>query len=163
MVYKNFLDNGFKDSDIILLNGNINFGKFYIIKKSEDKDKDFKKKENDEYKIDEDEEEFVNDIITFVILIYSFNLEIKENFNKKRFHYNQNKSKNSLNGCLFNENEFNKFKQIINFEELLKLIQNLIKTPRINENDKNSILEKIRYEKDGYFTQIILKKMIIKN
>ena len=78
-----------------------------------------------------------------------------------------------MNGCLFNENEFNKFKQIIHFEELLKLIQNLIKTPRINENDKNSILEKIRYEKDGYFTQIILKnkneilnyfkKMIIKN
>ena len=148
----------YEDGDKILLNGNIYVGNFYIINNCDD-NIDSKNKKNNENKIDKVEEEFVNDIISFVILIYSFNLEIKENLNK-RFHYNPNKR--PINGYLFNKNEFNKFKQIIHSEEIQKLIQNLKKSSRISENEKNSILGKIKLEKDGYFTKIILKKMIIK-
>ena len=153
-----FLDQDYKDNQKIWGDGHISIGYFYHINKDENNKSQIQSDNNEII-----ENEFVNGIISFIIFIHSFNLEIKEKINR-RFHKSYSKKDNCINGYLINKDILSKIKKLIYYEEISKTIHKQIKNFKLNENEINSALDKIISEKDGYFCKMILdnKKEIIK-
>lgn len=147
-----FLEQDYKNNEKIWVNGHISIGYFYHINKN-DNNKSQIQSDNNEII----ENEFVNDIISFIILVYSFNLQIKEKINR-RFHKSFSKKDNCINGYLINKDILSKLKKLIYYEEISKLIHKPIKNFKLNEKEINGALDKIISEKDGYFCKMILDK-----
>jgi hypothetical protein len=147
-----FLDMGFKDKEKICIDGHIYAGYFYHINKN-DNNKSQIQIDNNEII----ENEFVNDIISFIIWITSFNLEIKEKINR-RFHKSYMKKENYIKGFLINKETLSNLKKLICYEEISKIIQKQIKNFKLNEKEINSTLDRIISEQDGYFCKEILNK-----
>ena len=118
-------------------------GHFYLV--------DENKIDTNEIKNEEDsisDDEFVKNIISFIILVHLFNNEIKEYINKKYVYKNK---KNNF--YLLNKTLLSQFKKIICYEEISTFFSKTIKAYGLYD----SAIKKIKSENNGYFNNKILK------
>ena len=139
---KQLLNLGLND-DSQIWHENKLLGHFYFIKENKI---DTNEINNEEDSMNDDE--FVKNIISFIILVHLFNKEIKENIDKK-FLYTKKK-----HSCyLLNKTLFSQFKKIICYEEVSSFFSKTIKAFGLYD----SAILKIKSENNGYYNNQILK------
>ena len=137
----------YKDKDPLWVDEKKSVGAFYCINNNNNNNSVLTNNKNQII-----EDEFVNNIISFILLVHSGNLAIKENI-KTRFHKYYSKNPVFNNGYLINKNSLIELKKLISYDEISKIIPTSIKGFKLNDNEINSTLNKIKSEKKTLFVE----------
>ena len=142
-----FINKDFQDTDPIWGENKV-IGHFYCINQI---DNESKKNIEEENKTNENK--FINNVISFIISIHFFNLDINENTNQKSFNYSRKKL-SSINGYLINKTQLSQLKNIIFYEKISTKIGQEMKSCELKE--KESFIKKIISEKNDDVHNMIL-------